>query len=91
MFRLKPSYKPLRKLLVDRDLKPSALYLKMGISRSTASAINQDKYVALETIAVICNFLDCPIEDVVEFVKVEETYLDILPHIIDNKYSRDEA
>ncbi|WP_410795721.1 helix-turn-helix domain-containing protein [Paenibacillus sp. J5C2022] len=66
--RLKPSYKPLRKILVDRDMKPSSLYKEMGVSRSTASAINQDRFVAMETIAVICNYLNCGIEDVVEFV-----------------------
>lgn len=65
---IKPSFKPLRKLLVDRDMKHSDLYNKVGISRSTATSISQDRYVSLEIIAIICEYFDCRIEQVIEFV-----------------------
>lgn len=64
-----PSYKPLRKLLVDRDMKMSDLYKNDVVSRSTVSVLNMDRFVSLETLALICEYLDCRIEDVVEFVE----------------------
>ncbi|GAA0840656.1 helix-turn-helix domain-containing protein [Bifidobacterium pullorum subsp. gallinarum] len=65
---LVPSYKPLRKLLVERDMKVAELYKNGVISRSTASVLNMDRFVSLETLALICEYLNCRIEDVVEFV-----------------------
>ncbi|WP_430623476.1 helix-turn-helix domain-containing protein [Paenibacillus sp. JNUCC32] len=63
-----PSYKPLRKLVVDRDMKMSDLYKNDVVSRSTVSVLNMDRFVSLETLALICEYLNCRIEDVVEFV-----------------------
>lgn len=66
---LHPSYKPLRHLLIERNMTLADLRKSTPISRNTFTSINQDRFVSLETIAHICEFLDCRIEDVVEFVK----------------------
>lgn len=68
---LKPSYKPLKRLLVERDMTMVSLRKATGISRNTFTSINQDKFVSLETIALICDSLNCRIEEVIEFVKDE--------------------
>lgn len=67
--KLVPSYKPLRRLLVERDMTAADLRKATGISRNTFTSINADKFVSLETLAVICEYLNCRIEDVVEFVE----------------------
>jgi len=69
---LMPSYKPLRKTLVEQNLKISFLHKEGIISRSTASSLNMDRFVSLETIAILCESLNCRIDEVVEFIEDEE-------------------
>lgn len=87
--KLRPSYNRLRHILVDRKMNMADLRRATGLGRNTTASLNSDKSVSLDTLAVICEYLECRIEDVVEFVEVSETYLDILPHIIDDKWKRD--
>ncbi|QOT13681.1 helix-turn-helix transcriptional regulator (plasmid) [Paenibacillus sp. JNUCC32] len=49
-------------------MKMSDLYKNDVVSRSTVSVLNMDRFVSLETLALICEYLNCRIEDVVEFV-----------------------
>lgn len=65
---LRPSYKRLRHILVERDIKPVDLRRATDLGRNTMTSINADRSVSLETLAVICEFLNCRIEDVVEFI-----------------------
>ena len=63
------TYKPLRKLLVERDLKKTDL-VEMGlISRGTLSKLSKDRYVGMEIIDKLCCGLDCDIKDIVEYRK----------------------
>ena len=63
------SYKPLWRLLLDRDMKKMDLVEKLGISRATLAKMSKCEHVALSVIERICCELDCRIEDVVEIKK----------------------
>src|SRR5690606_40066612 len=47
----------------------------LGLSPSTLAKMSRGEYVALSVIARICEYLDCRIEEVVEFVHSEEGHL----------------
>ena len=60
------SYKPLWKLLIDRDMSKKALMEAVKISKSTMDKMGRSEIVSLEIIDRICNYFDCNIEDVIE-------------------------
>mgnify|MGYP003294347490 CR=1 FL=1 len=63
------SYKPLFKLLLERDMTKTQLRESMGFSTSTLAKMSKNEYVSLEIIDSICMFLDCRIEEVIEIKK----------------------
>ena len=63
------SYKPLWKLLIDRDMTKKRLMEETGISKSTIVKMNKGEYVSLEVINRICYKLHCDISDVCVFSK----------------------
>ncbi len=67
------SYKPLQKLLIDREIKKLELLKMTGISSATLAKLNTNEYVSLEIIDKICSALNCQPGDLLE-------------HIPDNKY-----
>ena len=62
------SYKPLFKLLLDRDITRVQLRDMCGYSTAVATKLNKNEPVSLTTILAICDKLDCRIEDVVDTV-----------------------
>lgn len=66
--KLKPSYKPMEITLIKRDKTRKDLREDLKISPSTLAKMSSGKYVALEVIQKICEYLECKIEEVVEFV-----------------------
>lgn len=66
------SYKPLRHTLINNGLKVTNVCKELKISSTIRTKLNKDQPVSLKTIATICNYLDVPIEDVVEIVKDSE-------------------
>lgn len=66
--RIKPSYKPLEITLIKRDKLKKHLREEAGISGTTLAKMSNGGFVSLEVIARICDYLDCRIEEVVEFV-----------------------
>lgn len=67
------SYKPLRDYLYENEIKISNLASELGISSTTATKLNKDVHVSLETIERICLHLELPIEQVVKIVESEPT------------------
>lgn len=65
------SYKPLWKLLIDRELNKSQLKDLAGIASSTVSRMSRNEYVSLEVLEKICLALDCEITDVLEFSRLD--------------------
>lgn len=69
---LKVSYKPLEILLVKRGKNRKYLKEELLIAPGTISKIAKGEYIALSVIKRICEHFDVPIQDVVQFVKVDE-------------------
>ena len=63
---IKVSYKPLWKLLIDRDMTKTELRKKTQSAPSTFTKMNNDQQVSLDVLARICLELECGFDDVVE-------------------------
>lgn len=63
------SYKPLWKLLIDREMTKKQLMQATGISKSTMDKMAQGKNVSLDVLDRICSCLNCNIENVVEHLE----------------------
>lgn len=70
------SYKPLFKLLLERDMTRTQLRESMGFSTSTLAKMSKNEYVSLEIIDNICIFLNCKIEEVIEVKIVKKRTVD---------------
>ena len=65
------SYKPLFKLLVDRDMSVSDLWKKAGISPNTMTKIRRSEEVSMTILTKICKTLNVSYGDIVEFIAEE--------------------
>ena len=66
------NYKPLWKMLIDRDIKKRDLITIAGISPSTLYQLSLGNYVAMSVLDRLCNALDCKLEDMVEHIPDRE-------------------
>lgn len=64
--RTKVNYKPLWKMLIDRDISKSQLREKTSIARSTMVKMTNNEYVAMDVLVRICIALNCGLDDIVE-------------------------
>ena len=60
------NYKPLWKLLIDKEMTKKALIEQTWISKSTVDKMSRSEAVSLDIIDRICNFFNCRIENVIE-------------------------
>ena len=63
--QVKITYKPLWKLLIDRDMTKTELRKKTQIAPSTFTKMNNDQQVSLGILARICVELKCGFDDIV--------------------------
>ncbi|MCI9527936.1 helix-turn-helix transcriptional regulator [Acetatifactor muris] len=66
---MKVSYNRLWKLMIDKKMKNSELQKKAQISGNIITRLNKDEFVSMETIAKICDVLECGVDDILEFSK----------------------
>ena len=66
------SYKPLFKMLVDRDISKAQLRDMCGYSTAVATKLNKGEMVSLGVLVAICSVLDCNIQDVLTLEPVSE-------------------
>jgi putative transcriptional regulator len=59
-------------MLIDRKLKLSNVCKDSGLSYKIVTKINNNENLTLETMEKLCNYLNCEIGDIVEFVKEEK-------------------
>lgn len=64
---LKFSYKPLWKLLIDKDMNNSDLMEKTHICKSTFYKMKKNKNITTDVLLRICQELECGISNVVEY------------------------
>ena len=69
--QVKISYKPLWKLLIDRDITKTELRKRTQIAPSTFTKMNNDQQVSLDILARICLELKCGFGDVVQIESVK--------------------
>lgn len=62
------SYKPLLKLLIDKDLKKQDLIELANLSKATIAKLSKSEYVSLEVIDRICAALKCQPGDLLEYM-----------------------
>lgn len=60
------NYKPLWKLLIDKEITKSELREKTGIAPSTFSKMTRNEYVSMDILVRICSVLKCQLSDIVE-------------------------
>ena len=60
------SYKPLWKLLIDREMTKKQLMQETGISKSTIDKMGRGEQVSMNVIDRICTSLNCEVADVME-------------------------
>ncbi|WP_077065288.1 helix-turn-helix domain-containing protein [Paraclostridium sordellii] len=65
---MKFSYKPLWKLMIDREINNQKLMEKADISKSTFYKLKSNKNVTTDVLLRICNELDCDISEIIECV-----------------------
>ncbi|MGG0774724.1 helix-turn-helix domain-containing protein [Bacillus rugosus] len=69
---LKPNYKPLEMTLLKKDITKKQLKDDLRISPTIMAKFSAGDFVSLTTIAHICEYLDCPIEEVVQFDRIDD-------------------
>ena len=67
--QIKISYKPLWRMLLERDMKKVDLRKKTKIAPSTFTKMSNNEQVSLDILARICLELECGFDDVVEIMK----------------------
>ena len=69
------SYKPLWKLLIDRNMKKKDLIAVAGISQSSVSKMGRGENVNTEILHRICISLNCGIADIMEVIPDKDSEL----------------
>lgn len=69
MERIKVNYKPLWKMLIDKDISKAKLRKLTGIAPSTFTKMSNNENVSLDVLVRICTALSCGIDDIVEIEK----------------------
>ncbi len=68
------SYKPLWKMLIDRDMSRSQLRIQAGISTRALAKLGKDEDVSTDVLRKICTVLQCDISDIMEtHINAQET------------------
>ncbi|WP_311553249.1 helix-turn-helix domain-containing protein [Propionimicrobium lymphophilum] len=67
------SYKPLWKLLVDKDLLKQDLRQQAQLSSTSMARLNNGENIQTDTLLRICQVLDCQIGDIAEVVPASDT------------------
>lgn len=66
--RIKVNYKPLWKMLIDKDISKCELRKKTSIAPSTFTKMTNNENVSLDVLVRICCVLNCGIDDIVEII-----------------------
>lgn len=73
------SYKPLWKLLIDRNIKKKELQKLSGVSAASIAKLGRCENVTTDVLLRICKALNCDISDIVEVVNDDDSPLKETP------------
>ena len=68
------SYKKLWILLIEKNISPATLRKNLNIATGTMTKLRRNEEVSLSVLLRICEYLDCNIADICDFVKIENPY-----------------
>lgn len=71
------SYKPLWKLLIDRDIKKKDLCQMAGISPATITKMGKGGQISTSVLEKICSALHCSLNDIMETISDSPVAIDI--------------
>lgn len=60
------TYKKLKHLLIERDMKQKDLREGAGLSPHVMRMLSKNEAVTTDTLAKICRFLECSVDDILE-------------------------
>lgn len=60
------SYKKLWYLMIDKKMKKKELQEAANLTQYTMRKLTNDEAVTTDTLAKICRFLDCTVDDIME-------------------------
>lgn len=63
------SYRPFYETLYKKNITEYALIFNHGIPANTIHRMKHGEAITTKTLDVLCNILDCPVSDIIEFVK----------------------
>jgi len=63
------NYNPLWETMKKRNINQYQLIHKYGLSTGTLDALRQNRSITMNTLDMICQMLDCNVEDVVKIEK----------------------
>ncbi|MCC8045802.1 MAG: helix-turn-helix transcriptional regulator [Clostridiales bacterium] len=66
------SYKPLWRTLQDKGVSQYRLIKDYGVSAGQLSRLRSNENVSTHTLNMLCEILDCRLEDIAEYKKDEE-------------------
>lgn len=67
------SYKPLFKLLIDRNMNRADLRRLTGISPACVAKLGKGDNLTTDVLVRICNSLDCSLADIMELEEIART------------------
>jgi DNA-binding Xre family transcriptional regulator len=60
------SYNKLWKMLIDKGMRKKDLRIAAGMTTTALAKLGKNEHVRTETLAKICEVLDCTLDDIVE-------------------------
>ena len=63
------SYEPFYKTLKEKGVSTYKLIKEFGVSRSLLDRLKHNKPISTQTLDDLCMFLDCRVEDILEYKK----------------------
>lgn len=66
------TFKPLWKMLIDKNMTKKALREQTNISKSTMDKMTREEYVSMEILDRICTFFNCEVQDIIKHSKSEK-------------------
>lgn len=85
------SYNKLWKLLIDRKLSPADLRKETNMAPNTLTRLRKDEPVSMSVLMSICDYLDCDIGDVCEFVQEYVSYTTVDGTVVQTKVPKSAA
>lgn len=67
------SYEPFHKTIKEKNISTYKLINSYGISRSLIDRLKHNKPISTVTLNDLCAILDCRVEDILLYLKDEET------------------